>query len=146
MPNLKTLFADLERFPLSILQLLFRVSVGLVFWNSGLSKIASWQTTIVLFRDEYAVPLLSPELAAQMATVLELTCPVLLLIGLATRLVSLPLIAMTIVIPLFVYPEAWSVHLIWISMLLFILTRGPGALSLDHLLARRVWPHPSPRR
>ena len=146
MPNLKTLFADLERFPLSILQLLFRVSVGLVFWNSGLSKIASWQTTIVLFRDEYAVPLLSPELAAQMATVLELTCPVLLLIGLATRLVSLPLIAMTIVIQLFVYPEAWSVHLIWISMLLFILTRGPGALSLDHLLARRVWPHPSPRR
>ncbi|MCD6075799.1 MAG: DoxX [Rhodospirillales bacterium] len=139
MPNLRTLFADLERFPLSILQFLFRLSAGLVFWNSGLTKIASWQTTIVLFRDEYAVPLLPPELAAQLATAVELTCPVLLLVGFATRLATLPLIGMTLVIQIFVYPESWSPHLMWVSMLLFILTRGPGALSLDHLLARRIW-------
>jgi putative oxidoreductase len=139
MPNLATLFADLERFPLSILQFLFRLSIGLVFWSSGLTKIASWPTTLVLFRDEYAVPLLSPELAATLATAVELTCPVLLLVGLATRLASLPLIGMTLVIQLFVYPESWSIHLMWMAILLFILTRGPGVLSLDHWIARRVW-------
>jgi putative oxidoreductase len=138
MYNARYLFAELERFPLSILQFLFRVSIGIVFWNSGLTKIASWQTTIVLFRDEYAVPLLPPELAAMLASVTELTCPIFLLIGLATRLATLPLIAMTLVIQLFVYPESWSVHLMWISILLFILTRGPGALSVDHLIAKRV--------
>jgi putative oxidoreductase len=139
MPNLATLFADLERFPLSILQFLFRLSIGLVFWSSGLTKIASWPTTLVLFRDEYAVPLLSPELAATLATAVELTCPVLLLVGLATRLASLPLIGMTLVIQLFVYPESWSIHLMWMAILLFILTRGPGVLSLDHWISRRVW-------
>ncbi len=141
MPNLGTLFADLERFPLSILQLLFRVSIGLVFWYSGLTKIASWPTTILLFRDEYAVPLLPPELAATFATAVELTCPVLLLFGFATRLATLPLIGMTLVIQTFVYPESWSVHLMWIAILLFILTRGPGALSIDHWVARSIRPN-----
>ena len=139
MPNLRTLVADLERFPLSVLQFLFRLSVGLVFWNSGLTKIASWQTTIVLFRDEYAVPFLPPELAAQLATAVELTCPVLLLAGFATRVATLPLLGMTLVIQVFVYPESWSVHLMWTAILLFILTRGPGALSVDHWITRRVW-------
>jgi putative oxidoreductase len=139
MPNLRTLFADLERFPLSILQFLFRVSIGWVFWASGLTKIASWPTTILLFQNEYPVPLLSPELAATLATAVELTCPSLLLVGVATRLASLPLIGMTLVIQIFVYPESWSVHLMWMAILLFIATRGPGALSLDHWIARRVW-------
>ena len=132
-----TLIATLERFPMAVLQLAFRIAVAGVFWSSGLSKIASWQTTIVLFRDEYKVPLLPPEIAATLATGLELACPILLVLGLATRLTTLPLLAMTAVIEIFVYPEDWNIHLIWATILMFLLTRGPGPISLDHLLARR---------
>jgi putative oxidoreductase len=139
MLNLREIYGSLERFPLSIILFLSRVSIGLVFWNSGMTKIASWDITIVLFRDEYAVPFLPPEIAAALATMVELSCPILLLLGLMTRLATLPLIGMTLVIQLFVYPESWSVHLIWTTILLLILTRGPGALSLDYLVARRVW-------
>ena len=102
-----------------------------------MTKIASWQTTVVLFRDEYKVPVLPPEVAATLAASVELTGPVLLLFGLASRLATLPMLGMTFVIQAFVYPEDWNEHLIWASFLLFILTKGPGALSLDHLIARR---------
>ena len=129
----------LERFPLGVLQLLFRVSIAAVFWNSGLTKIASWQTTIVLFRDEYKVPLLPPELAATLAATVELSCPVLLVLGLATRLATLPMLAMTVVIEVFVYPEDWIEHLGWTAFLLFILTRGPGPIALDRWLAPLVY-------
>lgn len=132
------MLAWLERAPLSLFQLLFRIGVGGVFWHSGLTKIASWQTTVVLFRDEYRVPLLPPEIAATLGASVELTCPVLLLLGLASRLATLPMLGMTFVIETFVYPEDWNEHLIWAAMLLFILTRGPGVLSLDHWIARRV--------
>jgi putative oxidoreductase len=125
----------LERFPLSVLQLLFRICIAAVFWKSGLTKIASWQTTVVLFRDEYKVPLLPPELAATFGAAVELTCPVLLVLGLATRLATLPMLAMAFVIEVFVYPEDWIEHLTWASLLLFILTRGPGAISVDRWLA-----------
>jgi putative oxidoreductase len=129
----------LGRFPLSVLQLLFRVSIAAVFWNSGLTKIASWQTTIVLFRDEYKVPLLPPELAATLAATVELSCPVLLVLGLATRLATLPMLAMTVVIEAFVYPEDWIEHLGWAAFLLFILTRGPGPIALDRWLVPLVY-------
>jgi putative oxidoreductase len=132
--QLLALVARLERFPLAILQLLFRVSVAAVFWNSGLTKLASWRTTIVLFRDEYKVPALPPELAATLAASVELTCPVLLALGLATRLATLPMLGMTCVIEAFVYPEDWIEHLTWASLLLFILTRGPGPIALDRWL------------
>jgi putative oxidoreductase len=88
--RLADMIVRLERFPLAILQFLFRLSIGAVFWNSGLTKVASWQTTIVLFRDEYRVPLLPPEVAATLAAAVELTCPVLLVLGLATRLARYP--------------------------------------------------------
>jgi putative oxidoreductase len=130
------LLAWLERFPLALLQLLFRVSIAAVFWNSGLTKLASWQTTIVLFRDEYKVPVLPPELAATLAASVELTCPVLLVLGLASRLATLPMLGMTFVIETFVYPEDWIEHLGWASFLLFILTRGPGPISVDRFIAR----------
>ena len=142
-PPLRTHIADLvrslERFPLSVLQFLFRFAIAAVFWNSGLTKIASWQTTIVLFRDEYRVPLLPPELAATLAAAVELTCPVLLVIGLATRLATLPMLAMTFIIEAFVYPEDWIEHLGWAAFLLFILTRGPGPIALDRWLAPLVY-------
>jgi putative oxidoreductase len=130
------LLASLERFPLALLQLLFRISIAAVFWNSGLTKLASWQTTIVLFRDEYKVPVLPPELAATLAASVELICPVLLVLGLASRLATLPMLGMTFVIETFVYPEDWIEHLGWASFLLFILTRGPGPISLDRFIAR----------
>ena len=128
--------ALLERFPLSILQFLFRFTIAAVFWNSGQTKLASWLTTVALFRDEYQVPILPPELAASLAATVELTCPVLLVLGLATRLATLPMLGMTFVIEMFVYPENWLEHLTWATTLLFILTRGPGPLSLDHFMAQ----------
>ena len=128
----------LERFPMSVLQLLFRVSIAAVFWNSGLTKIASWQSTVVLFRDEYRVPVLPPEVAAALAASVELTCPVLLVLGLATRLATVPMLGMTFVIEAFVYPEDWIEHLTWASLLLFILTRGAGPISLDRWLGPLV--------
>lgn len=124
----------LERFPLSIIQLAMRVAVGSVFFNSGLLKIRSWEFAIKLFEDEYKVPFLDPTWAARFATFNELVFPVFLFLGLATRLATLPLLGMTFVIQIFVYPQAWTEHLLWASVLGFLLTRGPGALSLDHLI------------
>ena len=122
----------LDRFPLSILQLMFRVAIAAVFWSSGLTKIASWGTTIALFRDEYMVPLLPPEIAAAWSAAFELSCSPLIVVGLATRLATLPLLGMTFVIEVFVYPEYWTMHLMWAAVLLFLLTKGPGVFSLDH--------------
>jgi putative oxidoreductase len=130
--------ALLERFPMPLLQLMFRVAIASVFWSSGLTKIASWGSTVALFRDEYMVPVLPPEIAATLGATFELACPVFVVLGLGTRLATLPLLGMTLVIQLFVYPEYWTQHLMWASALLFLLTRGPGVLSLDHYIARRI--------
>ena len=134
--RLRQAVALLDRFPPSILQVMFRVAIAAVFWSSGLTKIASWDTTIALFRDEYMVPLLSPEIAAVITATFELSCSVLIVLGLATRLATLPLLGMTFMIEVFVYPEYWAMHLMWASVLLFLLTKGPGVLSLDHYLGR----------
>src|SRR5258706_11637647 len=111
----------LGRVPTGLFQGLFRVAVAAVFFKSGLTKIANWDTTIQLFANEYNLPVLPPELAAWLGTAAELTCPVLLVLGPATRLATLPLLAMTVVIQVLVYPENWAEHLTWFSMLLFIL-------------------------
>ncbi len=132
--------ATLERFPLSVLQFLMRFSIAVVFWDAGVVKITSWQPTVALFANEYKVPILPPEIAAALAATVELTCPVLLVFGLATRLATLPMLGMTFVIETFVYPDLWRIHLMWATILLFILTRGPGAVSLDHMIARML-PH-----
>jgi putative oxidoreductase len=128
--------ALLDHFPPSILQLMFRIAIAAVFWSSGLTKIASWDTTIALFRDEYMVPLLPPEIAAVISATFELSCSALIVVGLATRLATLPLLGMTFVIEVFVYPDYWTQHLMWASVLLFLLTKGPGVLSLDHYVGR----------
>jgi putative oxidoreductase len=132
-----SLRASLSRFPLSIIQLAMRVGVGAVFFNSGLLKLHSWEFAVKLFEDEYKVPLLDPTLAARLAMFTELTFPVFLFLGLATRLATLPLLGMIFVIEVFVYPQAWVEHLTWASMLVLLLTRGAGALSLDYLLERK---------
>ena len=110
----------------------------MVFFKAGLLKYGSWEFTVLLFRDEYKVPLLAPELAARMAMIQELTLPLLLFAGLATRLATIPFLGMIAVIQTFVFPGAWAEHLVWGSILLFLLTRGPGAISIDHLIARRA--------
>jgi putative oxidoreductase len=138
--SLLALFRQLERFPLSIIQLAMRIGVGAVFFNAGLLKYNSWEFTVLLFRDEYKVPVLAPVTAAQIAMIQELTIPVLLFVGLATRIATVPLLGMIAVIQTFVYPSAWTEHLVWGSILVFLLTRGPGVLSLDYLIARRFTP------
>jgi putative oxidoreductase len=132
--------ALLERVPLSIIQLAMRIGVGGIFFNAGLIKYRSWEFTVLLFRDEYQVPLLDPEVAARIAMVQELTIPILLFAGLATRLATLPFLGMLAVIQTFVYPNAWAEHLVWGSILMFLLTRGPGVFSLDYVITRMIRP------
>ena len=128
----------LGRVPLSVHQLLFRLAIAGVFLRAGLTKIGSWESTVALFADEYKVPVLAPHVAAVLSATFEVGCSALLLLGLGTRLAALPLIGMLTTIQLFVYPQAWSEHLVWGSILLFLLTRGGGAISLDHLIARAL--------
>jgi putative oxidoreductase len=131
----------LEKIPHSAIALLARVAAADVFWRSGQTKVDGWQiteTTFALFREEYRVPLLPPELAAYLATIQEHVFSVLLLVGLASRLSALGLLGMTLVIQLFVYPANYPDHLLWAAALLLIAARGPGAISLDHWLCR-LW-------
>jgi putative oxidoreductase len=137
-PGLRARLADLRdalgRVPLSLHLLLFRLALAAVFLKAGLVKVASWELTVQLFRDEYQVPGLPPEAAAAMAASVELGCSALVLAGLLTRVAALPLLGMLAVIQTFVYPGAWAEHLTWGSLLLVLLTRGAGAASLDRLL------------
>jgi putative oxidoreductase len=128
----------LDSVPYSVLAIPLRFAVATVFWNSAMTKLANWETAIALFTEEYKVPLLPPELAAYMAASIELTTPVLLVLGLATRPAALVLLGMTTVIEVFVYPQAWPTHIQWAAMLLVLLCRGSGKLSLDHLIRRRL--------
>src|SRR5580693_590190 len=128
----------LERVPYSLLALPMRFAVATVFWNSGTTKLASWDTTLQLFADEYRLPLVPPELAAYMAASIELTTPFLLMLGFLTRPAAFVLLGMTTVIEIFVYPQAWPTHIQWAAMLLVLLCRGAGKLSLDHLIWGRL--------
>jgi putative oxidoreductase len=141
--RIRHVYDQLGLLPLSLIQLMARFSLAIVFWRSGQAKIANWDLTLQLFANEYKVPVLPPEIAAPLAAAVELSCPVLLLFGLFTRLATLPMIGMTLVIQIFVYPMSWADHLTWMTMLLLLLSRGPGVISLDHVvksaLARRGW-------
>ncbi len=128
----------LNALPWTVLALPMRLAGFAVFWRAGMAKLDSWESTILLFREEYQVPVLPPELAAYLATTVELGAAAALLLGLATRPAALALLGLTAVIQLFVYPAAWPTHLQWLAFLLPLLARGAGALSLDHLIARRL--------
>ncbi|WP_416798155.1 DoxX family protein [Ciceribacter azotifigens] len=128
-----------EIFPNWLLALIARVSIAGVFWQSGQTKVDGWTVTdsaVYLFEDEYRLPLIDPWLAAHLAAAAEHLFPLLLVIGLFTRLSALALLAMTAVIEIFVYPDAWPTHGTWAVCLLVILIRGPGLVSLDHVLMR----------
>jgi putative oxidoreductase len=126
--------AWLEALPYWFLAVPLRLGVAWIFWNSAQVKLINWDTTLTLFREDYQVPVLPPELAAEIALVIELACPVLLVFGLFTRAAVVVLLAMTAVIQIFVYPEAWPTHLQWTAMMLVLLCRGAGALALDRLV------------
>ena len=121
-----------------LLALAARVAVGAIFFLSGRTKVDGIlsvnDTAYTLFREEYKVPLLPPEVAAHMATYAEHLFPILLVLGLFTRLSALALLGMTAVIQFFLYPSAWPTHLSWAALMLYLIGRGAGLLSLDHKL------------
>ncbi|WP_099865562.1 DoxX family protein [Pararhizobium haloflavum] len=126
--------------PSSLLSLAARLVIASVFWASGRTKIDGLTIkpqTYFLFEHEYALPLIDPRLAAVMATVAEHFFPILLVIGLATRLSAFALLLMTLIIQVFVYPEAWQIHGLWAVCLLLLIKHGPGRFSIDHGLSRR---------
>jgi putative oxidoreductase len=130
--------AWLARFPLSIILLAGRIGVGATFFKAGLLKYNSFEFAVKLFQEEYRVPLLDPAVAARIAMVQELTIPILLFAGLATRIATIPLLGTIAVIQTFVYPNAYNDHLVWASILVLVLTRGPGVFSLDYLIERAM--------
>lgn len=128
--------------PHCLLALINRIGIASIFWISARTKVEEGTFTIksstyFLFSEEYNLPLLPPEFAAQMATIAEHTFPILLVLGLMTRLSAVALLGMTGVIQIFVYPEAWPTHLTWAGLMLYLVGRGGGTLSLDHLLRIR---------
>ena len=129
----------LDAVPYSLLAVPLRLAVATVFWNSAMTKLANWDTAVALFVDEYKVPLIAPEILAYVTVSIELTTPVLLVLGLLTRPVAAILLGMTAVIEIFVYPLAWPTHIQWAAMLLVLLCRGPGKLSIDEWLRRRLF-------
>ena len=144
----------LQRIPHSLIALLGRLGIGTTFWLSGQTKIEGlvldplnrqvelgWphvsEGALELFRSEYALPLLQPEFAATLAAASEHVFPLLLVLGLGSRFAALALLGMTAVIQVFVYPDAWPTHAIWAACMLYLVARGPGVFSIDHLLSRR---------
>ncbi len=157
---LRTAIAALQRIPDDLIALLGRFSIAAIFWKSGQTKVQGFAIDIVngefqlglpqlsdsvmaLFRDEYKLPLVPPELAAPMAAFAEHLFPLLILLGLATRFSALALLVMTATIQLLVYPDAYPTHGVWAAVLLFLIARGPGAVSLDYLIARRCGAAPA---
>lgn len=127
-----------QRFvPDALLLLIARLGIASVFFQSGRTKVEGLLTikpsTYQLFASEYALPLFPADIAARLATGAEHLFPVLLVLGLCTRLSALALLGMTTMIEIFVYPDAWPTHLSWTGLLLPLVAKGGGAWSLDHL-------------
>lgn len=152
--NLHRVIDLFEKIPHSLIAFIARFSIAAVFWKSGQTKVEGFavdlvsgtfvydnphlaDSTVPLFSSEYALPLIPAETAAYLATFSEHLFPLLILLGLATRFSALALLGMTLTIQLFVYPDAYPVHGTWAAILLLLMARGPGVLSIDHLLARR---------
>jgi putative oxidoreductase len=132
--------ATLDRIPYWFIALAARIFPAAVFWQSGQTKVAGWHlkpSAIVLFQNEYQLPLIDPTTAAYASAFSEHFFPILLVIGLATRFSALALLFMTSVIEIFVYPDAWPTHGVWATCFLIVIARGPGLLSLDHLIGRK---------
>ncbi len=122
----------------SLLALASRLAIASIFFLSGRTKVDGLLTisdsAIYLFTEEYRVPLLPPQIAAHLAAYAEHLFPILLVLGLLTRLSALALLGMTAVIQIFVYPDAWPTHLSWAALMLYLIGRGGGALALDRAI------------
>ena len=131
-----------ERIPYDVPALIGRFAIAAIFWLSGRTKVDGWNIftvndkTLFLFQEEYKVPLLPPGLSALLAQMAEHIFPVLIILGLATRFSALALLGMTLVIQIFVYPNAYVTHATWAAILLMLMKFGPGALALDRLVKR----------
>ena len=126
--------------PYWFVALVLRIPIAGVFWQSGQTKVDGWQlssSAIELFKEEYKLPVIDPTIAAYLATFAEHFFPVLLVLGLATRFAALSLLIMTLVIEIFVYPDAWPTHGTWAACFLVLMAQGPGKVSLDHWIAQR---------
>jgi putative oxidoreductase len=126
--------------PYWFIALAARIFPAAVFWQSGATKVAGWHlkpSAVALFQNAYQLPLIDPTIAAYVSAFSEHFFPILLVIGLATRFSALALLFMTAVIETFVYPDAWPTHGVWAACFLVVIARGPGSLSLDHLIARK---------
>lgn len=152
---LQSLYSRLGRIPQSFIAFVARFSIAAVFWKSGQTKVQGFAVDLIdrtfewgwprlsdsaidLFRTEYKLPLLSPVVAAHAAATAEHLFPILLLLGFGTRLASLALLGMTLVIEIFVYPDAYPTHGTWAAVLLYLAATGPGRFSIDHWLATRA--------
>ncbi|MCW8890483.1 MAG: DoxX family protein [Sedimenticola sp.] len=128
--------------PASLLGVVARLAIAYTFFASGRTKVTGLidvtDTTLFLFKEEYAVPVIPPNIAAYMATYAEHFFPILLVLGLFTRFAALSLLIMTLVIQLFVYPDAWNVHVWWAIALLYLIKYGAGKASLDHIIKESV--------
>lgn len=151
---IKWAIAQFERTPYGLIALLGRFSIAAIFWKSGQTKVQGFSLDIVagefrfglpqlsdsavfLFQEEYRLPLLAPELAAMMGATAEHVFPALILIGLATRVSALALLIMILTIQLLVYPDAYPTHGVWATVLLLLMAKGPGGVSVDHFISRR---------
>ena len=151
---LSPVIAQMQSMPYSGLALLARFSIAAVFWQSGQTKVKGFAVNFIsgdfqwgwprladgvvdLFESEYKLPLLPPELGAVLGAFAEHVFPMLILLGLATRFSALALLVMTAVIQFLVYPGAYPTHGVWASVLLLLISQGPGKLSVDHWLQQR---------
>lgn len=149
------LIAQFERIPYGLIAVVSRFSIAAIFWKSGQTKVQGFALDIVsgefqfgmphlsdsavfLFQEEYQLPLLAPELAAIMGAVAEHVFPALILVGLATRFSALALLIMTLTIQLLVYPGAYPTHGVWAAVLLLLMAKGPGSISIDHLISKKI--------
>nr|WP_295667505.1 DoxX family protein [Sphingomonas sp.] len=127
----------LERIPTDFLLLGARFGAAAIFFLSGRTKVDGFlhitDATYSLFETEYTVPLLPPHISAYLSTYGEHLFPILLVLGLFTRVGALGLLGMTAVVEIFVYPEAWPTHLSWAAILLPLIARGGGRWTLDAL-------------
>lgn len=144
LEKINVLFSKL---PEDVLALVARIAIGLVFWKSAQTKIVGdsilgqkWEffnlgdTTFMLFEYDYALPFIPSDIAAYMATFGEFFLGLAIMIGFLTRLTALGLFGMTLVIQIFVYPEAWALHLTWAVPLLYLIKHGGGKLSVDNII------------
>ncbi len=151
---LQSFVAGCSQIPDSLIALVGRFSMASVFWKSGQTKVQGFaidlfsgdvhlgwprlsDSVVALFKDEYRLPWVAPELAATMAALAEHFFPLMILLGLATRVSAVALLGMTLTIQLLVYPGAYPTHGTWVALLLFLVAHGPGRWSIDHWIAKR---------